>query len=205
MEAEMKLVTTAKTETTLQTRTEALCASAERAVIDSGPTLEKGADLAKMIRDHLKTAEGERTALTGPLNTVLKNINTRFKKYTEPLERAKGVIDGKMVTYGKKVAEAQRIEDEKRRKEEDAVRVEEFPDEMAFTPPTAAPKPATVYGNTGSAASFTNTWDFEVTNAAEVPREYLVPDEKKIRQAVKDGVRAIPGVNIFEKTGLRVR
>jgi hypothetical protein len=205
MEPEMRVAVAAKVETDLLSTTARLCGSATRAVIDSPATLVKGADLAKMIRVALKTADDERKTLVEPLNGVVKTINLRFKRYTGPLEEAKMLIDGKMVAYGRKVADAQRVEDEKRRKEEDAVRAEEFPDEMPFTPPTAAPKPVTVYGNTGSAASFTNTWDFEVTSATEVPREYLVPDEKKIRQAVKDGVRTIPGVNIFEKTGLRVR
>lgn len=205
MEPEMKVVVAAKVETDLLSTTARLCGSATRAVIDSPAALGKGADLAKMIRVALKTADAERKSLVEPLNGVVKTINLRFKRYTGPLEEAQTLIDGKMVTYGKKVADAQRIEDEKRRKEEDAVRAEEFPDEMPFTPPTAAPKPVTVYGNTGSAASFTNTWDFEIVNPLMVPRDYLMPDEKKIRQAVKDGVREIPGVKIFEKTGLRVR
>lgn len=205
MGPEMVVTTTTKNETVILTRTQELCASAERAVIDSTETLERGADLAKMIRDHLKVAEGERTALTGPLNNVLRTINTRFKKYTEPLEKAKALIDGKMLAYGKKLAEAKRAEEEARRKEEDAARQAEFPDEIPFAPPVAAPKPETVYGNTGSSASFTNTWDFEVEDVRKLPAEYLLPNEVAIRRAVREGVREIPGVRIFEKTGLRVR
>lgn len=205
METQLAVTVEAKTEVALLTTTDKLCASAQRAVIDSAETLGRGADLAKMIRVALKKADEERTELVGPLNEVVKKINLRFKRYTAPLEDAKTLLDGKMVAYGKNFSEELRKEDEARRKEEDAVRAAEFPDEMPFAPPTASPKPKTVYGNTGSAASFTTTWTFEVTDGNQVPREYLMVDEKKVAAAVKDGKREIAGVRIFEKTGLSVR
>lgn len=43
-------------------------------------------------------------------------------------------------------------------------------------------------------------WTFEVESVALIPAEYLVVDEKKIRQAVRDGVRDIPGVRIFKES-----
>lgn len=42
-------------------------------------------------------------------------------------------------------------------------------------------------------------WDFEITDPHAVPIEYLSPDPDKIKQAIKDGVREIPGIKIFEK------
>lgn len=49
--------------------------------------------------------------------------------------------------------------------------------------------------------SVPKVWIFEITDAALVPREYLVVDEKKIRgvvQALK-GATSIPGVRVFEQ------
>lgn len=59
-----------------------------------------------------------------------------------------------------------------------------------FVPPPAvqAPKAAGV--------SFRDNWDFEIVDAALIPREYLVPDETKLRgvvRALKHQTR-IPGV-----------
>lgn len=51
------------------------------------------------------------------------------------------------------------------------------------------------YGSTGLRSS----WKFEVVNEALVPREYLMVDEKKIRQAVNAGERNISGVKIEEE------
>ena len=52
-------------------------------------------------------------------------------------------------------------------------------------------------------------WDFKVINEGLLPPEFLVPDAKKIRAAMKDqmteeGPFAIPGVKFFRKTTLVV-
>jgi len=66
--------------------------------------------------------------------------------------------------------------------------VEQVPEDLAKT----------TKGTIGS-INVRKTWDFEVTNQSEIPRAYCVPDEKRIRVAVRAGVRDIPGVRIFEK------
>lgn len=48
-------------------------------------------------------------------------------------------------------------------------------------------------------------WVFEVTDASKVPDRFKVVDERLIRQAVKEGARSIPGVNIHEASELAVR
>jgi hypothetical protein len=48
-------------------------------------------------------------------------------------------------------------------------------------------------------ASQRKGWAFEVVNEAEVPREFMVVDQGKIRDAVKMGTRSLPGVRIFEE------
>jgi len=48
-------------------------------------------------------------------------------------------------------------------------------------------------------------WTWELENENLVPREYLCIDEKKITEAVKHGVRNIPGIKIFEKEEITMR
>lgn len=54
-------------------------------------------------------------------------------------------------------------------------------------------------------ASVRKRWEFGITDPTAIPREYLMVDEKKIREAVKAGVRSIPGVNIFETSDIAIR
>jgi phosphomannomutase len=48
-------------------------------------------------------------------------------------------------------------------------------------------------------------WDYSIDNSALVPVEYMSIDEKKIKEAVANGIRNIPGVQIFEKEELVMR
>ena len=41
-------------------------------------------------------------------------------------------------------------------------------------------------------------WKMEVENADLLPREFMIPDESKIKEAVKNGTRSIAGVRIYE-------
>jgi len=45
-------------------------------------------------------------------------------------------------------------------------------------------------------------WDFELTNLAEVPREFLCLDTKAVRAAIDAGTREIAGLRISETMGL---
>ncbi|MFH0921675.1 MAG: hypothetical protein V1913_15095 [Fibrobacterota bacterium] len=65
--------------------------------------------------------------------------------------------------------------------------------------PVVAGAPRVTRTESGSASQRKN-WVFEVTDAGLVPDEYKMVDEKKIRDAVRMGVRAIKGVRIFEET-----
>ena len=47
-------------------------------------------------------------------------------------------------------------------------------------------------------------WTFEVENTDALPRSYMIPDEKKIREAVRLGIREIAGVKIFQKEQIRI-
>ncbi len=48
-----------------------------------------------------------------------------------------------------------------------------------------------------------SAYDFTVDDETLVPSAYLSPDEKKIRAAIKDGVREIPGTTITERRVVR--
>lgn len=69
--------------------------------------------------------------------------------------------------------------------------------------PTYAPSFST--GSVTSVKGITKTWTHSIVNESLIPREYLVVDSSKITKAIREGVREIPGVSIFQKEGLTVR
>ncbi len=71
--------------------------------------------------------------------------------------------------------------------------------------PVVAPAPTGPVRTSSGSVGTSKVWKFEIVNAGDVPREFLAVDEKLIRQAVRDGVRQIPGVRIFQGEQVRVR
>lgn len=48
-------------------------------------------------------------------------------------------------------------------------------------------------------------WDYSIEDISKVPAEYMMLDEAKVKQAIKNGERNIPGLVIAEKYGLSGR
>lgn len=77
-------------------------------------------------------------------------------------------------------------------------------------PPTPAPldlpaaRPSVTRTESGSAHT-RKRWKFEVVDAMQVPRQYLMVDDRLLRAAVSDGEREIPGVRIYAEDDLAVR
>jgi len=77
-------------------------------------------------------------------------------------------------------------------------------DEAKAAPVLAAPTTVTTYV-APKTKGLTKRWQFEVTDASQVPRAYLVVAEALIRAAVNDGERSIPGVRIYEEESISIR
>lgn len=59
---------------------------------------------------------------------------------------------------------------------------------------------------TGGTTVYTvKRWTFKEVDLNKIPREYLLLDTKKVNQAIKDGARDIPGLEIFEEERPAVR
>lgn len=58
---------------------------------------------------------------------------------------------------------------------------------------------------TGSAAFSKAPWTFKVVDPKLVPREYLLVSDNLLRDAVKQGVRSIPGIEIYQETQVNFR
>jgi hypothetical protein len=64
---------------------------------------------------------------------------------------------------------------------------------------------AVTRSETGAAAFTKRPWKGTVTNPDEVPRQFCSPDQKKINEAVKAGIREIPGVKIEQDQQVNFR
>lgn len=54
-------------------------------------------------------------------------------------------------------------------------------------------------------SSISKRWVFKVEDTSVVPRQFLVVDEKAVKEFIKQGGRVIPGIKIYQEEGLVLR
>lgn len=189
-------------------------------------SLEVATDTVKLIQGVLKGLEAERDAQVRPLNTQVDGINARFKPHTTKLKDAKVLLDGpqgKMTKYMIEEREKQRkaIEEENRKKAEaeaaEAARLAAVakPAELVTfddVGPVAVAEVKAVdlpkqqaRGMLGSVSGLKKVWKWRVKDRAKVDPNYLMLDEIKLNQAVRQGIREIDGIEIYEEESSGVR
>ncbi len=188
----------------------------------TGPKGEAAAvTLGSKMDALVKEIERRRKSMVEEPNQYVKSINNLAKVYQEKLNPGITSLKGKLSAYAyeKRIeaqrkaeaeakaraelqakidAETARLNAEAKSRDENAKPIEA----PKIEAPLTAEPPKTTRTEVGKATQVT-TWAFNVVDPAKVPAEYLVVDEKRIRQAVKDGIRQIPGVEIFEETKTR--
>jgi hypothetical protein len=168
---------------------------------------EKGAvDAAAQAKRLVTDLEGQRKKVIKDPDRFVRDVNAFVRVFRKPLDEVVNTLRTKIGAFQYQ-KELERRKIEKAMQEEAARLQEKLKAEAAQAGieappvmPVPAPKPDSVTRTEGGAtASIRTQWTGEITDPDQVPREYCSPDEKKINQAVKAGIREIPGVRIFEK------
>lgn len=162
-------------------------------VVTSPEDYAEAGDLVKIVKGRLKQIEEKRFAITRPLDEAKDEVMTMFKQLSAPLEAfVKSTNEAMMVWYKKEQA---RIAEEQAKIEAEAMAKAKAEHKSEVVVPVLE-VPKTV--RTGFATvSVRDNWTFTIENESQIPREFLMADEKKIRASIKAGARKIPGVNIF--------
>ncbi len=169
-----------------------------------------------------KEIEAKRKELVEPINEVKSRIQDRANELKLILPNEINRVKGLVVDFQEEQAELEyqaRLAEEKRQRkiqeelEESKNTQEELGDFMTDEQKEEADNKIAELETKSvdkniikdtKVKGIRTTWEFEVLIDNEVPREYLVVDEKLIRQAIRDGVRDINGVKIFQKKSLAV-
>ncbi len=185
----------------LQARDELLITSREITRINGQGTFECAEILLKKITGTSNKLEKLRKELVKPLQDAQKIVKKAADTARDPLEQEKIRLKKLMTAFLDEV-------EEQRRKEEEARLAAQAESESPFAeflePEPSETDTPEVDRNF---SSVTKVWTFEITNPAQVPREFCSPDEKKIREHVKTyGKTAkIPGVTIKQETNIQSR
>jgi hypothetical protein len=199
----------------IELKTEAL-SLVQRAValtITDDITLGAANDALGVVARLKKNLEERRGFFVKPLNDQVKRVNEWFKGLSTPLDQADLILRDKVLAYRREV-ERQRAEELARQQAkaeaeavlaklaaEDAGLPAPEPVLPAFLPQAPAVKNIT---SDLAATNVRKVWTFDITDPAQVPREFCTPDERIIRAHVASGIRVIAGVSIYQKESLAV-
>ena len=146
------------------------------------------------IKQAIKTIEDKRKEITAPLNASLKAVNAMFKRLSTPFIEADRIVRNKVMDFRQAQEEKAQKELERRQKIQAAHEAKGH-EVHEITAPKIEVAKTTVT---------TKRWTFEIVDVNKVPREYLVIDSVAVNKAIRDGIREIGGLNIFQVEGLRV-
>ena len=196
-------------------------------------SLEKANGFFLVIRGLRKKIEDTFGPIIEAAHKAHKEALAQRKKVEEPLIEAEKWLNGQVTAYHHEIEKKRREEEERlrleaiKKAEEERKRLEderlaaaaaleasgnhaeangiiaeameeiEKPLEV-YVPPPETPKV------TLSGATVKTTWTFEIVNETLIPRQYLMPDEKKIGAIIRanQGKIAIPGVKVIERKTL---
>ena len=180
----------------------------EVANVTSTEDEERAVEFLAQVKARARIIDDRRQFFVKPLNDHVKAINAEFKKVSEPLDEAERIVKSGIASHrgspAFKEAEARRkaIEDEARQaaNQGDIAALTELAKEHAQAKSEA---PRSVQTSTGKMTT-RKAWKFEIEDENLVPRPFLMPDERKITQVVKEGIRIIPGIRIYEDTVISI-
>lgn len=171
---------------------------------DSGE--KQAVDAAAQAKKLVNALEDQRKSVIADPDKFVRSVNSFVRTFRQPLDNVVNTLRLKIGTFQyEKELERRKIQ---KAMEEEARKLQEKLDaeakeagiELPPVMPVPAPRPDSITRTeAGASASIRTQWTGEIIEPGKVPREYCSPDQSKISQAVKAGVRQIPGVKIFEK------
>ncbi len=145
----------------------------------------------------LKQVSAARKAITTPLQEEVKHWIAKEKELVAPIEDAIQRADALIQQFNAQVAAQQQAVLHRIAEEEHTRLQAEEGDGQVIRQQSEFQRQLAVAQH--STEGVRQIWTFEVQNLANVPREYLMLDDKKVRQAIRSGERSIPGLMIFQQ------
>lgn len=168
-------------------------------VIKTPEDFEAGVELGNKIKLVAKAVTQRKEAITKPLNEALRSARDLFRPLETDLGTAETELKSKMLAF--KEAERKALA-ETQAKAEARVEKGTMKSETALKKVQGAKEAMTdktVRTEGGAKATEVKYTEYVIVDESLIPREYLVPDMVKIKEAMKSG-KPVAGVEAQEKT-----
>ena len=174
--------------------------------VKDSETFQMAIDGAGIAKGLIKAINGRVEQINLPHRTFTSQVRTAANFFVDPLNRVAEVFSRKSGDYQyqielaekkqqKAIDEANRNLQEKLNKQAEKDHVE-----APTVLPVKVAKPATVIHTAGDHSQhLRKPWVGEIVEPEKVERQYCVPSQTLINQAVTQGVREMAGVKIYQK------
>lgn len=193
-------------------RAELMVKDAEAVVVKDDESVKFAVSLGGEAKKIVKAIEARKKEVTAEASEYVKAVGGFCKIFTDKLTLVEGGLKKKISDYQYKVELERRKQEEVARKaaEELQKKINAEAKKAGVEAPTVAapviPKTeGTVRTETGASSYQVKRWVCTVTDPDAVPRGYCSPDQKKLNEAVRVGIREIPGCIIEEVSETRFR
>lgn len=194
--------------------------------VDSELLSQNALEAARKLKTLQKLVDAKRVELKAPLLEKTRQLDAYVKQLMEPLERCDKHIRAQLIEWEKRLATERDAENKRlqaeREKAEREINAREAEARAAAAlfgapPPnddSAAVARASVEREVAivqreiadhRVSGTSKVWKVEIIDEALVPREFCDPVMTLLRDAVKRGVREIPGCRVFEEVRLAIR
>jgi phenylalanyl-tRNA synthetase alpha subunit len=193
----MEKIKSNKEITVVRQQVEKAQTAASNLTIKTSEDMTVATDLLSKIKQVGKLIKNEKEKITVPANEALKAARNFFAPFEKQVSDAEAEIKKKMIDYQvkneKKIAEQQ--EKVAAKAESGKMDMDKALDKIGAL---EEKKQNTVSGEGGGKAQFRTIKKVVIENPELLPREYLIPDEVKIRKAALAGME-IAGVKVVEE------
>jgi len=180
----------------IEEETSLLLKQADSYVIISAQDVDLASEFLSEVKGLENRIEAKRLTFTKPLNQSLKAINETFKKLSKPLVDARQIVAIRILDWRKVENDRIAKEEERRRKIQEAH--ERAGHEVKA--PIILEKLEKRMGDTQAR----KVWNWEIVDFSKVPDIYKEINRVAINQAIRNGVREISGLNIFQEESLSI-
>lgn len=152
------------------------------AMVRSSDDIAAVSPILTRIKDDMKRLKERKERITKPLNEALKEIRDLFRPAEQRLEEAETLLKSSIGAAQKAIYEANRIAQMQTQAALQQGDVRLAAQVAGAIQGTEAPK----------GMSFRERFTYRVVNAAIIPREFLMPDDKRIKDHVSKHGMAMP-------------
>lgn len=152
-------------------------------------------ELLKLIKVRINKLEATRKAAIKSASDAVNKVNGRVRRVRNELTSVEYKLKNLLKDH------------EKRRREAEAARLAAIAEAAATGDEEKAEALLAESESVQSSAgiSMSDVWKWEVVNKPQVPEHLKMLDSKAINEQVRDGVRDIPGLRIYQDTQISVR